>query len=131
MRNLILICLLFSLILFACEKAPQAPSQDEVESFLLSPTAGDTFRRGEAIQIQANFSAKDWKMHGYELYVLDTSNYDLLFSAGLHTHEGLLEIDTSWVYTDSLPRAAELEIRCYIDHKGNYVQEFVPITLVP
>jgi len=131
MRYLIMLSLLLSLILLACEKPPIAPSQEEIDSFLLSPQPGDTFRRGETIRIQANFSAEDWEMHGYELYVLDTSTYDLLFSAGLHTHDGLLAIDTSWVYTDSLPRAAELEIRCHIDHKGNYVQEFVPIILVP
>lgn len=96
---------------FACEYGPIVPENgdvhdDEHENPVVdpvafknvSPNAGENFALGESVIMQARL---EWEgsLHGWDLFLVNTTTGDTVFTADLHDHREELRMEEVWVNT--------------------------------
>ncbi|MCC6185595.1 MAG: hypothetical protein IT256_00430 [Chitinophagaceae bacterium] len=123
MKYLIIFALGISLS--ACQKKDSdGYDQNKLTLNISKPSEAQTFAKGDTVFISAN-ATYNTQLHGYTLYLMDTTNNTVFMNLEAHLHDSHFAIDTFWVNTLESSRALQLAITIEVDHDGNEKTESV------
>lgn len=128
MRRNIFFVLLLAVMTIACTKEQPVP---EFEINLLQPVEGQVFEQDDTIHVKANIIVRTGELHGYELYVYDSSSLSVLFTNAKHAHSNELTIDTFFINKVTTATTTQLELRTYLSHSTNPILNSRTLSLMP
>lgn len=130
MRSAIILPVFILLSAASCHKHhnPVAdPAKVDIE--FISPQSGQSFKKGDAVNIKANVSYTE-ELHGYEVLLINTATNTTLFTTEKHVHGGQFSINETWTDTLSAHADIKVNIKVAIDH-GNITEKSVHIKSTP
>lgn len=77
------------------------------------------FDGGETVHIHAHISAP-FDLHGYELFIINESSGDTVWTIDEHTHSMEIHIEETWVNDVTMHSDMVLQVKAIIDHDGNF-----------
>lgn len=99
-------------------KYPTTPATQEPNIHIHSPVEHAEYHLGDTVHIEIEIS-HNTELHGYELYLHNTTTHDSVLSMDLHAHQTSYSIDTFWVNNVSVMSDMMLEVIVFKDHSGN------------
>lgn len=96
----------------------------EAQLVISSPEAGAMYGLGEAVQITAQATHFE-SMHGWELFLVNTTTGDTVHSADDHAHGTELNISSSWINDVDDHSDMKLTVVAEIDHSGSTIEKHV------
>jgi len=96
------------------------------ELTITSPGEGTTFMHGQVVEIQATATAPE-SMHGYSLYLVNTSTAepDTVMQMDEHEHGTTINISEEWTNDVTMHSDMELTIKVEVDHDATELVETV------
>ncbi len=118
MKQLLLITILFSTILFSCQKKDDTtPDIAKTTLTLDSPIEGQTFHTGDTVHIDASVTSPT-ELHGYEVKITDTATGNILFDQAYHVHDDHFAVHEYWVNSLNKTTVLKFELIAFLDHDG-------------
>lgn len=93
------------------------PEDPDPEIDFHAPAAHAQYNLGDTVFIDAHVM-HDETMHGYNVYLHNTTTTDTVLNYHIHGHDTHYHIDTFWVNNVSVMSDMRLEIRVHLDHSG-------------
>ena len=128
--NLIFSAILAAAIITSCKKKDEetnntttTPTPTPVANIVInSPSEGAMFELDSVVTINVDITA-DFEMHGYDVYVINETAGDTVWTDGLHDHGESFHIDGTW--TNNVTEHSDMMIKVVaeIDHDGNTTEK--------
>jgi hypothetical protein len=95
-----------------------------------SPAANSTYHQGDTVHVTGSAIGQE-ELHGYELYILNKTSGDTVFTADEHAHGDTVQIHHEWVVNVAAASDMELGITVTLDHDNNTQTEKVGFHCMP
>jgi hypothetical protein len=96
----------------------------EAQLIISSPESDAMYALGDEVQITAQATHTE-SMHGWELFLVNTSTGDTVHSADAHVHGTVLNISSSWVNDVEVHSDMKLTVIAELDHSGSTIVKHV------
>ena len=122
---------LFVVLLSACQKkSDTAPDITQVQMTVSSPRAGQTFRAGDTVFINA-VVAYPGELHGYEVKITDSASGQIVYDQAQHIHTDNFTISDKWITASGQSSSYKLSLITSIDHDGDDARKEVNFKIIP
>lgn len=96
----------------------------EAELIISSPEPGAMYGLGEDVMISAQATYTE-SMHGWELFLVNTTTGDTVHTAEAHDHGTVLNISSTWVNDVGDHSDMELTVITELEHSGSILVKHV------
>jgi hypothetical protein len=132
-KSTILLSAFIVLLAVSCKKKDEDTQQTPTPTPTPTPTAtitindpdeGTMYMLGQAVNIDVDITA-DFEMHGYDVYLINETADDTVWTDGVHDHGEAFSITSSWTNDVTMHSDMMLKVVAEIDHDGNTTEKSV------
>lgn len=124
--------ILAAVLITSCKKKDEdtndttTPTPTPVATIVIhQPVEGAMYALDSVVTINVDITAADFEMHGYDVYLINETVGDTVWTTGLHDHGESFHIDGTWTNNVTDHSDMMLKVVAEIDHDGNTTEKSV------